>query len=166
MLSLIVGAVMWYTSRPTPPKPWNSGALVADGAPGFRASDDSKYITFAYEVENRTDVDYQVESNSQIKVMVKNESDGSFSRPIPEEQKPLDLPVFIPARKKAGLAIRLQLSGIPVRAPSEADAQYHERLRAYLQDHLVGLGGFAIFDDLNRYEIDLPRWLPAPQKKP
>lgn len=165
MLSLIAGTVIWYTSRPTPPKPWDSGALVADGPPGFGASDDSKYIRFTYEVENRTDIDYQIESDSQIKVLAKYKS-GAFSRPIPEEDKPLELPVFIPAKKKAALTIRAELSGMPAREPSESYEQYHERLRVYLEDHLSRVAEFAVFDDLNRYEISLPKWLPKAPKEP
>lgn len=165
MLSLIVGVAIWYTSRPTPPKPWNSGALVVVGSPSFRVSDDGKYVRFTYEVANTTDFDYQLESDSQVKFAAKYK-DGALSRPVPEERKPLELPVFIPAKTKADLTIKVELLGISQRSLSDSDELYHERLRSYLEEQGPKLAEFVIFDDRNRYEIDLPKWLAKPPKEP
>jgi hypothetical protein len=73
----------------------------------------------------------------------------------------VDLPssVFIPAKQKGDLTFSLTLSGVPVRQPGEADKEYHERLRGYIEEHLASVSGFVVFDDINHYEINLPRWL-------
>jgi len=111
----IVGILLWYSSRPTPPQRWNTKALVANEPPGFNASNDGKRISFTYSVENTTDTDCSVDSIYGIKVMIRDK-EGSFSQPLSEENSPLRLPIFIPANQRGGLTVSLTLSGIPVQA--------------------------------------------------
>jgi hypothetical protein len=47
----------------------------------------------------------------------------------------------------------------------ETDDEYHERLRAFLENHHTYVRAFAIFDDTHPYWIDLARWLSQPNKK-
>jgi hypothetical protein len=50
---------------------------------------------------------------------------------------------------------------LPQRSVGESDDEYHERLRAFLET-FQNMAGFAVFDETNRYEIDLPRWKSEP----
>jgi hypothetical protein len=47
--------------------------------------------------------------------------------------------------------------GIPERKISESDEQYHERLRGYCEDKIGGVDSFVLFDEMNHYQINLPR---------
>jgi len=162
----IIGSLVWYTSRPTPPKPWDTRALVAGHPPGFSVTDDGKRIRFSYPVENRTEEDYKVELAGEVKILVKTE-DGGFSQPLPDEAKHLEVPIFIPAKQTGTIVVFLSVSGIPTKEPNEADKEYHERIRTFCNDRLKGVYGLALFDETNRYRIDLPRWLPErPKNEP
>ena len=162
-LSAILGTFVWYQSRPKPARPWNTSAVIAKEPPRFGKRDDS-HVTLSYVLENVTDSDYKVESSGEIKTMLKL-NDGSLVGPVVAETATLDLPVFIPAHQRATVSVYLDVNGpLPQKSPQETSDQYHERLRSYLQEHSSGLGGFALFDDGNRYRIDLPRWLSEPPK--
>jgi hypothetical protein len=93
-----------------------------------------------------------------------NKSDLLISQQTPTKftGQILDLPIFIPAKQKAMVTLALPLSAIPQREPSESDAQFHERLRSYCQDHIGGQG-FVLFDDFRRYQINLPGLPDAPK---
>jgi hypothetical protein len=163
-LCLIGGGLVWYSARTKPPTPWNTTALLAKEPPSFDVSQDGRDIEFTYSVENTTETDYQTESDSQIRMMLRLKN-GAFSRPLPGVA-PLELPIFIPAKQKGVLTLRLSSSTIPGREASESDAQYHERLRAYCERGIGDVGEFVLFDDVNRYQINLPRWLSEPRKEP
>ena len=62
-------------------------------------------------MENTTDTDYHIERDSQVRVTARSK-DGTFSQPLPREQRVLELPVFIPAKQKALLTLRIVLSEI------------------------------------------------------
>lgn len=157
MLAVIAGVIQWYSSRP---KPWNTTAIVSVAAPGFSSSTDGKTVGFSYSVKNTTNVDYHVDSNNQVQVMAKLK-DGTFVGPIPAS---LRLPIFVPAKQKGILILSMEFQGIPERSASETAAQFHERLRAYLKDHVGRLGSFVVFDNMKHYEISLPKWLSQPPK--
>jgi hypothetical protein len=155
VLVAVVGIIVWYSSRPTPPQRWNKDALVANEPPGFAASNDGKRVIFTYSVDNTTDTDYQLDSSYGIKVLIRDK-EGSFSQPLSDEV--LRIPVFIPTRQKGGLTLSLALSEIPVAGTAETDTEYHERLRAYCEKRLANVTGFVVFDDTKRYQINLPKW--------
>jgi len=155
---MALGSFIWYSSRPKPPKPWNANALVVLGAPAFSVVDDGKRLHFSYTIENMTENDYRVETNNQLKLLVKT-SNGSFSQPLADEIEHIELPIFIPAKQKGTIILQLTMSGIPTKASDETDDEYHERVRAFCEEHLKVIRGFALFDETNRYRVDFPRWL-------
>ena len=165
MLSAIAGMVIWYNSRPTPPKAWDAKAIVATATPGFDLTDDGKKITFRYTLENTTKRDYQLESTNDLRLMVRTK-DGTLATSLAKDDGSVVLPVFIPAKQRSSVTILIAPQGIPDRKAAEPDNEYHERLRAYLEDHLSWVGSFVAFDGLMRYEIDLPRWLAERPKTP
>jgi hypothetical protein len=132
--ALAVGGY-WYLSRPKLPKPWDTTAIVASGAPGFSLTDDGKKIRFSYSLQNKTDSDYKIASAAEIKVVVRYD-DNSLSQPMPTEVASLEFPFFIPAKQAATIALAITFGGIPQRNASENDEEYHEALRAFLGDEL------------------------------
>lgn len=158
VLAAIAGATVWYNSRPSPPKPWSTNAIIAAGPPSFGASIDGKSIEFSYSLLNATSTDYKIDSDSEIKLMVKL-ADGTFTPPLSKESASVTFPVFIPAGQKAMFLFSFTSSDIPVRNNGETDEIYHERLRTYLDHAVGGIASFAVFDGANRYQINLPRWL-------
>jgi hypothetical protein len=162
-LVVLVGGFLWYQSRPRPPKPWNTAALAVKEPPSFH-SGDHEHLEFNYSVQNTTNFDYQIVSDEKVKVVARYK-DGTLSTPLSTEVRHLELPVFIPANQKGQLTFSVGLTGIPERKASESDEQYHEQLRAYCEDHLARVANFVLFDEPNRYEIDLPRWSAEKPKK-
>ena len=163
-LVLLVGGFLLYQDRPKPPKPWNMVAIVSKNPPSFVSSKDFENVEFTYAVENSTNLDYEITSDGAIKVIARYK-DGTLSAPLPREVRHLDLPVFIPAKEKGQLTLSVALGEIPKRNASERDEQYHERLRAYCEEHIGTVANFVLFDETNRYQINLPRWLAEPPKK-
>ena len=161
-LALVVGTIVWYSSRPKPPKPWNPNAIVADGPPLFEPGADGKKIRFLYSLKNMTNTDYQIDSDASFKVLMKTK-EGTFTAPITTENASVGLPVFIPAKQKAYFGLSLIMS-VPQRMTNESDDEYHERLRAFLETNL-NTDSFAVFDETNRYQINLPGWKSVPVSK-
>src|ERR1019366_8954561 len=156
-LCLIVGGFLWYTGRPEPPKTWNATAIVVKDPPSFNVGDDGKRVTFKYFVENTTDTDYNIDSEKQIKVTLKL-TNGALTPPLPSLSTStlLHLAVFIPAKQKALIIVELPGRDIPQRVASESDAEYHERIRTYCNEHFKNVADIVLFDDVNRYQISLP----------
>jgi hypothetical protein len=153
-----VGLIVWFTSRPKPPEPWNTNALIARTPPGFSVHDNGKKLRFSYAVENTTERDYQVDSKYEVKVLIET-LDGSLSQPLPDEAKNVGLPIFIPAKQTGTIVLELMIPGIPTQVSGETEDEYHERVRAFCETRLGGVKGFALFDEINRYRIHFPRWL-------
>ncbi len=168
MLTVVVGVGIWYMNRPKPPKPWNTSALVAKEAPSFdsRRVGDSKEIEFIYLLENATDADYEISSDSNIRITVRDKQGVFAATKLTNDFASLELPIFIPARQKAYVTFSIKkLNKLPDQGTGEAPEAYHERIRAYIET-LDGVGSFVLFDEAKRYQIELPRWLSkAPPKK-
>lgn len=120
-------------------------------------ADDGKSIEFRYSVENKTDTDYDLDADQRVKVTLKLKN-GTLSPPFSSESKLLQLPIFIPAKQRALVIVKLPASDVPQRVSSDSDALYHERIRAYCEGHFRNVQEFVLFDDLNRYQVNLPRW--------
>jgi hypothetical protein len=126
-------------------------------------------LNLIYSVENTTNKDYTLSSKSEIKFMSRALG-GTLAGNIftaaagtPEaDQNDIDLPLFIPAKQKALLRFTLADTEMPLHGVGESDPDYHERLRAYLEKS-YHVSGYVLFDDIEHYEIDLPKW---PSTKP
>ena len=160
-LAILFGGFLWYQSRP---KPWNTSAIVSTAAPSFNSSADYKYFQLSYDMENRTATDYQITSDGGLKMMMRN-TEGVLSPPFLDGSERLTLPIFIPAKQKGYLRVSVALNGeIPERGSSETDEQYHERLRAFCGDKFARIGTLVVFDEVNRYQIELPKCRTEPLK--
>jgi hypothetical protein len=177
--SIAIGSVIWYKSRPVPPKPWNASAIVVSGGPPSfwtgetgEASDDDKnripILLLDFMLENKTDTDYSIKNKSDVKFVSRFARGGighdQFD-PDNGNKAGMYLPLFIPARDKADFQCYVADRDLPTKESTESDSVFHERLRAYLEKS-YGIEGWIIFDELNHYQIDLPKWSDKPIKQP
>jgi hypothetical protein len=63
--AVIVGAVVWGSSRPPKPKPWNTKAITAT-YDTLDTEGDANTFEFIYTLENNTDYDYRAEDENEI----------------------------------------------------------------------------------------------------
>jgi hypothetical protein len=164
-LSLVVCLWVWQKNRPRPPKPWNTTALVALEPPGFSMNSDGKTLELVYSVKNNTNVDYKLddESAKQLRKMIRL-NNGELSPPF--ENKGLEFeyaPIFIPAGQRGTVGVSLEFSALPHQRKGEADADFHERVRMYLEMTYPNYSGLVFYDEVNRYQINFPKWA---DKKP
>jgi DNA-binding response OmpR family regulator len=168
MLGLAIGLWVWQRNRPKPPQPWNEQAIVARDAADVLCDGDGKRLEFAYTVENTTNVDYQFDYATGFKVTLRRD-DGKLLAPLPDSFAHLDSPIFVPSKQKASLSVSMLLVGIPEHKASESDEVYRERLRTYCKEKANARPPFTfvLFDEMNRYQINLPKPLPESlTKKP
>src|SRR5438094_9576992 len=57
-LSVVVGSIVWYTSRPVKPKPWNRDSIVASYYRVTESDESNAKLEFEYILDNKTDRDY------------------------------------------------------------------------------------------------------------
>jgi hypothetical protein len=166
-LCIVVGCLFWYSTRPKPeepPKPWNTAALTVTAPPSIDSYGNENHTFLRYDVRNHTNNDYSIDKTEHLRVMGKYPN-GSLTSPIEDSVVALALPVFIPAQHSG--VITLELKDPVPRKANVSDAEYHEQLRAHLNEFVFD--GFAIFDEDNRCQIDMPKWLtvkPEPAPKP
>jgi hypothetical protein len=159
----IVGALFfWYTTRPVKLKSWNRGAITADY---YRVSTserpDSK-LEFEYVLENKTDMDYELQKFSAPRVAARLEDTNSLTGFADENEIVLRLPVFVPAHQKTRITITTPSYGFSaltqLTSSSTLDERhkYYAEVAAYVTKRLSNLNGFVLFDESNRYQVDLP----------
>jgi hypothetical protein len=153
-LGLILGGTLLYQARPQTPKAWNTSALTAtfDGV-GVEGADHR--LAFYYVVENNTGLDYQLPDHFDVSVMSKLKG-GSLS--FDNGAFKADDEMFLPAKMGVRFAIHTKW-----RCPDPvADPSANGALTGYVAKIAPDLDGFVLFDQRNRYQIDLPKgWPPA-----
>lgn len=148
-LSLIVGGAMLYSARPRSPKRWNTHAISASfDAVGSEGPDHA--LVFYYILENKTDRDYQLPDHFDVTVMSKLK-EGTLSFDNGSYRGDEDL--FLPAKQRVRFAVHSSW-----RCPdAAADPSAVGALAAYVNRLAPALDGFVVFDQKNRYEIELPK---------
>ena len=158
-LALIIGGYLWYASKPKPPKPWDTKAITAT-YDFIDTEGDNNTIVFYYTLQNNTDYDYRITDASNFTLMGKLEKQKSLSGAKGDRFLKFDFPLLLPAKQRLRFAIHLDY---PYDKKSKAEAtkdereKYRKELSAFLKEKTPNLDGFAIFDELNRYQIDFPR---------
>jgi hypothetical protein len=154
-LAIVVSVVLWRVSRPQPPKPWDTKTIEAeyDGTVDQHTSD----IEFRYALKNTGTEDYRISDSSSVQLAMRMKKDGELT-PFNKIVR-IDTPIFVPAghktmvflTMKTGEHFQHQLPEHPTDAERE---QYRKAVLDYLSDSK--LGGFALFDEMHRIEIDFP----------
>jgi hypothetical protein len=141
----------WFSSG-GPKNSWNSHAIQATFAGvQVRESDPSKAtLVFFYDLDNKTDADYQLAPGPNLVIMSRLKSDGSLNA-----QEPIALAsaAFVPARSRTRIAVEITH---PFVWPQDTDTASGDKFRALLQGETANLSGFVLFDQPARYQIELP----------
>jgi hypothetical protein len=165
---LVLGGVIWYKSRPEPPKPWNTSALKASYDSIDTEGDKSTFV-FYYILENETNNDYKIENAEHITFAARLEQEKSLSIDSmggADQLFKLDYPLFVPAKQRVRIAIHFaetyggseKIRGNDYGAASlEELRRFHKAVTDDLKKEDSNLDGFVFFDETNRYQINFPR---------
>jgi hypothetical protein len=159
----IVGALFfWYTTRPVKLKPWNRGAITADYYRVTTSEQPDSKLEFEYVLENKTDMDYELQKYSAPRAAARLEDTNSLTGFADENGIVLKLPVFVPAHQKTRISITTPSYGFSALTQLTSSSTLDERLKyyaevaAYVTKRMSNLNGFVLFDESNRYQVDLP----------
>jgi hypothetical protein len=155
--SLVVGGFIWWSSRPTKPKPWNQTAITAK-YDSVDVDVKDQHIYFVYILENHTDSDFTLENNSGVHLgaSLKRSSSISFSD---SEYLTADYPIYVPAKHSVRIKLHIKY---PYKIPFNYEASDDEKhdwetkLTVFLVKELSNLNGFVLMDENSRYQIDFP----------
>lgn len=160
-LAVLASGLYWYSTRPKPPKPWNTKAIRATYYNVTTSGSGAGLkIDFGYILENTTDRDYSLDEFPKPHIAVKLEDTQSLAE-LNDENLKLRLPIYIPAHQKVRIYVEVPPYGLttefPGNAASEGDLEkFHLLVAQHVSQHMENLGGFEIFDESTRYQIDLP----------
>jgi hypothetical protein len=148
----LAAAVLYVRSRGGAPKPWNSNAITASyvGAQLRELDSGNAALYLAYEVQNHTDSDYRLADGAEALVMSRLRADGSLSS---QEQVRLSYPTFLPARQRARVALEIPS---PFGWPADGDPAFQDKLRDFVNQKLMEVQTFVLFDQTDRFEIEFP----------
>jgi hypothetical protein len=150
--AVLLGRIARGRPAAAPAAPWNLGAMEATLA-GIKVKEvDSAHETtvFSYDLDNKTDRDYRLASGPNVVIMSRLRSDGSL---VTNEQASLSSTAFVPARNRARIALALTR---PFPWPAQRDAAAEEAIRQLVTGEIAPLSAFVLFDQANRYQIELP----------
>lgn len=150
--AVLLGRFTRGRSAAGPAAPWNLGAMEATPA-GIQVKEvDSAHATivFSYDLDNKTDQDYRLASGPSVVIMSRLRSGGSL---VTNEHASLTSTAFVPARNRTRIALALTR---PFPWPAQRDAAAEEAFRQLVTGEVDGLSAFVLFDQANRYQIELP----------
>jgi hypothetical protein len=152
MLVAAGGGLPEARSSANPVNPWNSHAIEsALAGVQVREIDSSKSeVVFLYDLDNKTDSDYQLSKGPSVVIMSRLKSSGSLSS---EKQISLASGAFVPARNRTRIEVFITR---PFNWPARMDVTSQSRIRQLVTNEIAGLEGFVLFDQETRYQIDLP----------
>ena len=161
-LSVVVGSIVWYTSRPVKPKPWNRDSIVASYYRVTESDESTAKLEFEYILDNKTDRDYELRADSSLKIAARLEDTNSLTGFADEYGFVVKLPVFVPAHQKTRITFSMPSYGFStVNHPSNASTQderhkYYAEVATHVKNKMANLNGFVLFDEVSRYQIELP----------
>ena len=153
LLALALAAVLLYVHPGGgTAKPWNSSAITASyvGAQLRELDSGNAALYLAYEVQNHTDSDYRLADGPAALVMSRLRADGSLSS---QQQVRLSYPTFLPARERARVALEIPS---PFGWPADGDPALQDKLRDFVNQKLMEVQAFVLFDQADRFDIEFP----------
>jgi hypothetical protein len=134
------------------PKPWDSHAIEAtfEGVQVQEIDPTHATIGFLYDLDNRTNSDFQLASGPSVVIMKRLKADGSLSS---EAQARLGSAAFIPTNNRTRISLKMTDT---FAWPAKQDANADESFRDFVARETSGVQGFVIFDQASRYQIELP----------
>lgn len=158
-LALSIGVWIWYSSRPKPPKPWNTKAIVATYYRAIEIED--RKLRFEYVLENTTDADFRIEEYEKPSLAARLEDPDSLTG-FGSENFKIRLPVYVPTKQKSIVYIEMPdygFKGGPLSSSATPEEKKTQRLAVatHITENMSNLNGFVLFDESARYEIDFPK---------
>jgi len=153
----IIAVFIWYDSRPTPPKPWDSRSITAE-FDRLDTEGENNNIVFYYTLQNNTDFDYRLPEGSTT-LMAQLEQTKSLSA-SKDGFTTHDTAVFLPAKQRYRYAVHVAYPYEIKLKDSATDVEtkaWREKLGVYVNDEMSNLNGFVLFDEANRYQVILPK---------
>lgn len=160
LFALVLGGFLFYQHRQET-KPWASPMQAKfTGMDIKRPSDDTILVEAQYAIENTTAKDYRLPYNSTVMLLLPN---GQGYRSGEQAHVDLDRNLFIPAKQKVNINLTWSLQSVDYTLPPTNDLS---KETGFVDRRLSESDGFAIFDQTNRYRIDLPNaWNDWPSVK-
>ena len=152
LLVMLIGGWAWYISRPARPKPWNTKAIKASyDELSAQNTDKDIQAYFGYILENDTDTDYKI--SDSVKIMSRNSHDA-----LDDIGTWIRFDNFVPAHQKAKVGFTVMVGDIFDSAKAKDN---DKELIHTVGSWVSGIKSFVVFDEENRYEIELPSgWSP------
>jgi hypothetical protein len=153
LLALVLTvAIVYLQPSGRAPKPWNASAITASyvGAQLRELDSGNAALYLAYEVQNHTDSDYQLADGPGALVMSRLRADGSLSS---QQKVHLSYATFLPARQRARVALEIPS---PFGWPADADPAFQDKLRDFVNQKLMEVQAFVLFDQADRFDIEFP----------
>jgi hypothetical protein len=157
IVSVILGTVLWWSSRPPKQKSWDDKAIVASYE-SLDTEGEANTLRFTYTLENKMDIDYRVENDSRVHLaaFLKRSQALSFSN---SENLHADYPIYIPAKSRVRFQVHLGYP-YPIKpnynAPYDAQHDFNTKVAQYVTNELGNIDGFTLLDDDHRYRIVMP----------
>jgi hypothetical protein len=107
-------------------------------------------VTFLYDLNNRTNADYQLAKGPNVVVMSRLKPTGTLSS---AESVTLTSAAFVPAGNRTRIALEIVH---PFNWPAERNAAAERDFNQLVAGDTSNLLGFVLFDQANRYQIELP----------
>jgi len=141
---------------------WNSRAIESTLA-GVRVREvDSAHaaVVFSYDLDNRTGTDYRLASGPNVVIMSRLKPNGILTA---AQQVSLDSAAFVPANDRTRISLEMSH---PFEWPTQRDSSTDRQLRQFVAEQVAGLQGFVLFDQANRYQIELATASPESPQAP
>lgn len=165
--AVILGIVVSWSGRPVKPKPWDDKAIVASYE-SLDTEGETNTFRFNYTLENKTDIDYRVETDSRVHLaaFLKQSQALSFSN---SENLHADYPIYIPAKSRVRFQIHLGYP-YPIKpdynASNDVRHDFYTKEAQYVTNELGNVDGFILLDDDHRYKIVMPNGWTERAKQP
>ena len=138
--------VLWYATRPARVRAWNQSAITAKYADLYLKIGQPLIFTFRYTIENHTGRDYKFPSaDSLYKVLADGkglEKDATLK---------WDGGTSVPVGQKINIGIQVEYEY------TDGSPDLDTKLTAFTKRRLAEIEGFAVLDQVNRYDIRFPK---------
>ena len=152
---LAAGAAFLYVHYPdarSSGDPWNTSAITAQyvGAQVKEVDTSNAVLLLAYDLQNNTNSDFKLADGPGSVVIARN-ADQSLSS---KEEVHFSYGAFLPAHQRARVELQIERR---FTWPAEDDPSFQDKLKEFVNQRLVGLDAFVLFDQTDHCQINFPK---------
>lgn len=136
---------------------WNSQTLRGSlaGVQVHEVDPAHAAVVFLYDVDNRSNSDYHLSGGANVVIMNRLQGNGSLTA---NDQASLQGDTFVPAGNRARVTLQVLH---PFTWPSQQNTAAQRSFRDLVSSQISGLQAFVVFDQTERYQIELPAQISA-----